>query len=57
VLGVHHTASTDEVKQAYRRKARENHPDLHPTEREKYNLRMAEINEAFEAISRERREA
>jgi hypothetical protein len=56
VLGVHHTASTDEVKQAYRRKARENHPDLHPTEREKYNLRMAEINAAFEAISRERRE-
>ncbi len=54
VLGVHHTASTDEVKRAYRRMARENHPDLHPAEREKYNLRMAEINAAFEAINRER---
>lgn len=56
VLGVHHTASADEVKQAYRRMARENHPDLHPSEREKYNLRMAEINAAFEAINRGRRE-
>lgn len=56
VLGVHHTASADEVKQAYRRMARENHPDLHPAERDKYNTRMAEINAAFEAINRERRE-
>ncbi|HYO89790.1 MAG TPA: J domain-containing protein [Candidatus Limnocylindrales bacterium] len=54
VLGVNHTASADEVKRAYRRMARENHPDLHPAEREKYNLRMAEINAAFEAINRER---
>ncbi len=54
VLGIHHTASDDEVKRAYRRMARENHPDLHPTEREKYNSRMAEINAAFEAINRER---
>lgn len=54
VLGIHHTASDEEVKRAYRLKARENHPDLHPTEREKYNSRMAEINAAFEAINRER---
>lgn len=43
----------DEVKQAYRRKARENHPDLHPTEKEKYTERMTLINAAFEAISRD----
>ncbi|MFN8379950.1 MAG: J domain-containing protein [Anaerolineae bacterium] len=54
VLGIAHDASNDEVKQAYRRKARENHPDLHPNERDKYNMRMAEINAAFEAINRER---
>jgi hypothetical protein len=50
MLGVPVTASMDEVKQAYRRKARENHPDLHPDEKEKYTARMADINAAFEAI-------
>jgi hypothetical protein len=54
VLGISQDASNDEVKRAYRRKARENHPDLHPNERDKYHHRMAEINAAFEAISRER---
>lgn len=54
VLGIAHDASTEDVKRAYRRKARENHPDLHPNERDKYNTRMAEINAAFEAINRER---
>lgn len=57
VLGLSVSASYDEVKQAYRRKARENHPDLHPEEKEKYTLRMAEINAAFEAISRQRKDA
>jgi hypothetical protein len=52
VLGVSHTASFDEIKQAYRRKAREYHPDLHPNEREKYTAKMVEINMAFEAISK-----
>ena len=54
VLGITHEASSEEIKRAYRRKARENHPDLHPDERDKYNLRMAQINAAFEAINRER---
>ena len=44
------TASMDEVKQAYRKKARENHPDLHPDEKEAYTAKMADINAAFEAI-------
>lgn len=57
VLGVAHDASKEEVKRAYRRKARENHPDLHPHDRDLYNLRMAEINAAFEAINREREAA
>lgn len=52
ILGV--TASTpfDEIKQAYRRKALENHPDRHPESREKYTAKMADINMAFEAISK-----
>lgn len=51
-LGLSVTATYDEVKRAYRLKARENHPDLHPRDKEKYTLRMAEINAAFEAISK-----
>jgi len=43
----------EDVKRAYRRKARENHPDMHPAEKEKYTARMAEINAAFEAISKD----
>lgn len=50
LLGVSATATLDEVKQAYRRKAREFHPDLHPEEKEKYTAKMADINEAFAAI-------
>lgn len=53
VLGLSSSASYDEVKRAYRLKARENHPDMHPHEKEKYTKRMAEINAAFEAISKE----
>ena len=56
VLGLTSTASYDEVKRAYRRKARENHPDMHPTEKEKYTARMAEINAAFEAITRNQKD-
>ncbi len=52
VLGVRADASLDEVKQAYRRKAREYHPDLHPDEKEKYTAKMADINAAFDAIVR-----
>lgn len=50
VLGVPVTATYEEVKQAYRRKAREYHPDLHPEEKEKFTAKMADINAAFEAL-------
>lgn len=52
-LGVSVTASYDEIKQAYRKKAREFHPDLHPDEKEKYTAKMADINAAFDAISKQ----
>lgn len=53
VLGVNLGASFDEVKRAYRRKARENHPDMHPPhQRQEYTVKMAEINAAFEAIKK-----
>jgi DnaJ-domain-containing protein 1 len=52
LLGVPQTATLDEVKQAYRNMARKFHPDLHPSEKEKYTAKMADINTAFEAILR-----
>jgi DnaJ-class molecular chaperone len=51
ILKVPRTASGEEVKQAYRRLAREHHPDLHP-ERDKkmHTARMQEINEAYAVL-------
>ena len=49
VLGVSRDASQDEVKKAYRRKARENHPDLNPNDPNAAE-RMNEINEAYDRI-------
>ncbi len=54
VLGVSMTASFEEVKRAYRQKAREYHPDLHPEEKEKYTAKMVEINTAFDAITKQK---
>gem|GEM_PF-546448 len=57
VLGIAYTASDDEIKQAYRRKAREYHPDLHPAEeKEKFTAKMADINAAFELLTKRRNE-
>ncbi len=49
VLGVSEGASQDEIKRAYRKKAKENHPDLHPGDPEA-SKRMNEINEAYDML-------
>lgn len=52
ILGVSRTASDDEIKQAYRRLARQHHPDLHPEkEKDQHTRRMQEINEAYAVLS------
>lgn len=51
VLGIQKGASEDEIKKAYRKMARENHPDLHPDNVEECEERMKEINEAYAVLS------
>ena len=50
VLGVKKGATEDELKKAYRKLAKENHPDLHPGDKE-CEARFKEINEAYEVLS------
>ncbi len=50
ILGVGMTASIEEIKQAYRRLARELHPDINPSPEAK--RKMQQINEAYHAIMR-----
>ncbi|MBE0601437.1 MAG: molecular chaperone DnaJ [Firmicutes bacterium] len=50
VLGVAKDATEDDIKKAYRKKAKESHPDLHPNDH-KAEERFKEINEANEVLS------
>lgn len=50
VLGVSKNASEAEIKRAYRKMAKENHPDLHPGDKE-CEARFKEANEAYEVLS------
>ena len=50
VLGVSKTATDAEIKKAYRRLAKENHPDLHPGDKEA-EARFKEANDAYEILS------
>ncbi len=50
VLGVSKNATEDEIKRAYRKKAKECHPDLHPDDKSAAD-RFKELNEANEVLS------
>ncbi|MCL1828771.1 MAG: molecular chaperone DnaJ [Oscillospiraceae bacterium] len=50
VLGLKKNAADDEVKKAFRKLAKENHPDLNPGDK-KAEARFKEINEAYEVLS------
>ena len=50
VLGVSKTAADADIKKAYRKLAKENHPDLHPGD-QAAEAQFKEINEAYEILS------
>jgi DnaJ-domain-containing protein 1 len=52
ILGLAHTATDAEIKSAYRRLMKENHPDKHPDNVEAATKRTQEINAAYASIRR-----
>lgn len=52
VLGVQKSATAEEIKKAYRKITKANHPDLHPGDKE-CEERFKEANEAYEVLSDE----
>ena len=50
VLGVSKQSSDDEIKKAYRKLAKQYHPDLHPGDKEA-EAKFKEANEAYEVLS------
>ncbi len=50
VLGVSKTATEDELKKAFRKLAKQYHPDLHPDDKEA-EAKFKEVNEAYEVLS------
>ena len=53
ILGVEKNSSDEELKKAYRKMARQHHPDLHPGDAQKKEAeaKFKEINEAYETLS------
>ena len=49
VLGVSKSATDDEIKKAYRKLAKQYHPDLHPGDKE-CEEKFKELNEAAEVL-------
>jgi molecular chaperone DnaJ len=50
VLGISRDATKEEIKKAYRKKAKEYHPDLHPDDPEAAR-KMNEVNEAYDMLN------
>lgn len=51
LLGVHPTATVDEIQRAYRRRAKEVHPDINPDQREWATHAFKQLTEAYDVLS------
>lgn len=51
ILGVSHSASTDEIKESYRKLIRKWHPDLNKEDKDISEIMTKNINEAYEILS------
>jgi molecular chaperone DnaJ len=56
ILGVERTATAEEIKKAYRKKAMEYHPDRHKGDKDK-EATFKKINEAYATLSDEQKKA
>ena len=56
-LGVSKTASQDEIKSAYRKKAKQYHPDLNKDSPDAAATKFKEINEAYEVLGDEQKKS
>ncbi len=50
ILGVNKNASFDEIKSAYRRLAKQYHPDMNPQNRKEAEEKFKELSEAYEVL-------
>ncbi len=56
ILEVERTATQEEIKRAYKRKAMELHPDRHGGDKEK-ETQFKKVNEAYSTLSDEQKKA
>ncbi|MEW6251986.1 MAG: DnaJ domain-containing protein, partial [Planctomycetota bacterium] len=57
ILGVPRSATQDQIKAAYRRLAKQHHPDRNPSNRAAAEQRFKEIHAAYEVLGDQRRRA
>ncbi|MFM6279757.1 MAG: DnaJ domain-containing protein, partial [Dolichospermum sp.] len=50
ILGITKTATSEEIKQAFRKLARKYHPDVNPNNKQA-EAKFKEVNEAYEVLS------
>ena len=51
ILGVGRDATKEDIKRAYRKRAKKWHPDMNPDKREEAEERFKEISEAYAVLS------